>query len=128
MLIGGWDLTGLSASFEYLLLTPLTLRQVGRVLAGWSADGGGLSPRLAAVPAYDKSSPDFNPTYHQLLTSWGLELFGANAGRNSQSYRDLLLATVLRYREYSMKYGRDDFVVKCISATAQSFGIKLRNC
>ena len=32
---GGWDLSGLSSCYDYLLNMPTTLRKVGKHLSGW---------------------------------------------------------------------------------------------
>jgi hypothetical protein len=130
--VGGWELSGTTASFEYLLQTPVSDRKCGRVLAGWHADGGGLSPRLTAIPAYDQESQDFNIAFHNLMTNWINDLFGVNVGKYAQSYRELLMATLmLRHREYQQRYGRDNFVVKRMTATALECGVtpeQLMNC
>jgi len=124
--LGAWDLTGVSAGFEYLLQISTTDRKAGRVLSGWPADGGGLSPRLSAMDKYDKANVCFDGKFHGILNNLIDELFGvhAAAGALDRAVVELLFATVLlHWRAFIRTYGADTLLASYIHQAAKSYGI-----
>lgn len=102
---GGWDLTNMSASFEYFIQVLTSSRAAGRVLAGYPVPGyGGCAPLLSDLPVCDPLSVHHNSDISRAMDS----LLTSCLGRHDKfidPVKSALFSAFLRHaRAYHAKY------------------------
>jgi len=124
--VGGFDLTGYSAVFEYVLQLGKTDREAARSLSGWPKHAGGLPPRLwGAVKGLDKKERSYDATFSTLMENLITILFGTHLQNGlKRDVAEVMLASFLRFgRTFIEDHGVDCAFMRAILAEFKAVGI-----
>lgn len=146
---GGWDLSGISAAFEYVIQCLTTDRKTGRVLADWPKDVGNMQNFLntclhvwfnnimslicpvggkcvlmSDLPQLNPDQPDFQEDVATTIDNVLEVLFGYHSSGLELNLRSALFASYLRQlRPFVKRCGEENLIFVHVARVVQGMGI-----